>query len=103
MFDKLRWKLTLFNTAVTGFVMVCLVMLCLTLSEKNTRQQTFQNFTDTAYAVSSYLEIQDQISDIWLRQIQADPNLHIAVLDAGKPLFSMTLLPGNTELEQEYQ
>ena len=103
MFDKLRWKLTLFNTAVTGFVMVCLVVLCLTLSEKNTRQQTFQNFTDTAYAVSSYLEIQDQISDIWLRQIQADPNLHIAVLDAGKPLFSMTLLPENTELEQEYQ
>lgn len=103
MFDKLRWKLTLFNTAVTGFVMVCLVVLCLTLSEKNTRQQTLRNFTDTAYAVSSYLEVQDQVSDTWLRQMLSDPNLHISVMDAGKPLFSMTLIPRNTELEQEFQ
>ena len=103
MFDKLRWKLTLFNTAVTGFVMVCLVVLCLTLLEKNTRQQTLKNFTDTAYAVSSYLEVQDQVSDTWLKQVLSDPNLHISVLDAGKPLFSMTLIPGNTELEQEFQ
>ena len=103
MFDKLRWKLTLFNTAVTGFVMVCLVVLCLSLSEKNTRQQTLKNFTDTAYAVSSYLEVQDQVSDTWLRQMLSDPNLHISVMDAGKPLFSMTLIPGNTELEQEFQ
>ena len=103
MFDKLRWKLTLFNTAVTGFVMVCLVVLCLTLLEKNTRQQTLKNFTDTAYAVSSYLEVQDQVSDTWLKQVLSDPNLHISVLDVGKPLFSMTLIPGNTELEQEFQ
>lgn len=103
MFDKLRWKLTLFNTAVTGFVMVCLVVLCLTLSEKNTRQQTLRNFTDTAHAVSSYLEVQDQVSDTWLKQVLLDPNLHISVLDAGKPLFSMTLIPGNTGLEQEFQ
>ena len=103
MFDKLRWKLTLFNTAVTGFVMVCLVVLCLTLSEKNTRQQTLRNFTDTAHAVSSYLEVQDQVSDTWLRQMLSDQNLHISVLDAGKPLFSMTLLPGTGELKQEFQ
>lgn len=103
MFDKLRWKLTLFNTAVTGFVMVCLVVLCLTLSEKNTRQQTLRNFTDTAYAVSSYLEVQDQVSDTWLKQVLSDSNLHISVLDAGKPFFSMTLIPGNMELEQEFQ
>lgn len=103
MFDKLRWKLTLFNTAVTGFVMVCLVVLCLSLSEKNTRQQTLKNFTDTAYAVSSYLEVQDQVSDTWLQQMQSDPNLHISISDAGKPLFSMTLAPGNAGLTQEFQ
>lgn len=102
MFDKLRWKLTLFNTAVTGLVMVCLVVLCLTLSEKNTKQQTLKNFTDTAYAVSSYLEVQNQVSDTWLRQMQSDPNLHISISDAGKPLFSMTLAPGNSGLTQEF-
>lgn len=103
MFDKLRWKLTAFNTAVTGFVLVCLVLLCLGLSEKNTKAQTLRNFTDTAHAVSSYLEVQNQVSDTWLRKIEADPNIHISVLDAGKPLFSMTLLPETTDMEPEFQ
>lgn len=97
MFNKLRWKLTAFNTVITSAIMVCLVLLCLTFSEQNTKDQTLRNFTDTVYAVSSYLEVQDQISDTWLRQMEADPNIHISVLDAGKPLFSLTLSP-----EKEY-
>lgn len=89
MFDKLRWKLTAFNTAITGSILLCLVVLCLTLSEENIKNQTMGNFTDTCHAVSSYLEVQDQISDTWIRQMQSDPNLHISIFDAGRPLFSI--------------
>ena len=103
MFDKLRWKLTAFNTAITSAIMICLVLLCLSFSERNTKDQTLQNFTDTVYAVSSYLEVQSQISDSWLRQMEADPNIHISVLDAGKPLFSMTLSPEKEKLEPVFQ
>lgn len=103
MVDKLRWKLTAFNTAITGSILLCLVVLCLLLSEKNTEDQTLRNFADTARAVSSYLEVQDRISDTWLRQMEADPNIHISVLDAGKPLFSMTLSPENAQLEPVFQ
>lgn len=103
MFDKLRWKLTAFNTAITSGVMICLVLLCLSLSERNTKDQTYKNFTDTVYAVSSYLEVQNQISDDWLRQMEADPNVHISVLDAGMPLFSMTLSPEKEKLEPVFQ
>lgn len=103
MFDKLRWKLTAFNTAITSAIMICLVLLCLSLSERNTKDQTYKNFTDTVYAVSSYLEVQDQISDIWLRQMEADPNVHISVLDAGMPLFSMTLSREKEKLEPVFQ
>ena len=103
MFDKLRWKLTAFNTVITSGIMICLVLLCLSLSERNTKDQTYKNFTDTVYAVSSYLEVQNQISDDWLRQMEADPNVHISVLDAGMPLFSMTLSPEKEKLEPVFQ
>ena len=103
MFDKLRWKLTAFNSIITSGIMICLVLLCLSLSERNTKDQTYKNFTDTVYAVSSYLEVQNQISDEWLRQMEADPNVHIAVLDAGMPLFSMTLSPEKEKLEPVFQ
>ena len=103
MFDKLRWKLTAFNTVITSGIMICLVLLCLSLSERNTKDQTYKNFTDTVYAVSSYLEVQNQISDEWLRQMEADPNVHISVLDAGMPLFSMTLSPEKEKLEPIFQ
>ena len=103
MFDKLRWKLTAFNSVITSGIMICLVLLCLSLSERNTKDQTYKNFTDTVYAVSSYLEVQNQISDEWLRQMEADPNVHISVLDAGMPLFSMTLSPEKEKLEPVFQ
>lgn len=103
MFDKLRWKLTAFNTVITSGIMICLVLLCLSLSERNTKDQTYKNFTDTVYAVSSYLEVQNQISDDWLQQMEADPNVHISVLDAGMPLFSMTLSPEKEKLEPVFQ
>ena len=103
MFDKLRWRLTAFNSIITSGIMICLVLLCLSLSERNTKDQTYKNFTDTVYAVSSYLEVQNQISDDWLRQMEADPNVHISVLDAGMPLFSMTLSPEKEKLEPVFQ
>ena len=103
MFDKLRWKLTAFNSVITSGIMICLVLLCLSLSERNTKDQTYKNFTDTVYAVSSYLEVQNQISDEWLRQMEAEPNVHISVLDAGMPLFSMTLSPEKEKLEPVFQ
>ena len=103
MFDKLRCKLTAFNSIITSGIMICLVLLCLSLSERNTKDQTYKNFTDTVYAVSSYLEVQNQISDEWLRQMEADPNVHISVLDAGMPLFSMTLSPEKEKLEPVFQ
>ena len=103
MFDKLRWKLTAFNSIITSGIMICLVLLCLSLSERNTKDQTYKNFTDTVYAVSSYLEVQNQISDEWLRQMEADPNVHISVLDAGMPLFSMTLSLEKEKLEPVFQ
>lgn len=91
MLHKLRWKLTAFNTLVTGGILVCMVLLCLSLSERNTREQTLETFSDTVYGVRAYLQVQNQLSGTWLRQMEADPNVHLWVLDGGQPLFSTTL------------
>lgn len=103
MFHKLRWKLTAFNTAITGAILLCMTFLCLFISEENTRSQTRQNFSDDLHTVSSYLEAQSQISDTWLRQMEGDLDLHISIRDGGKPLFFMGLSAEKGQLAWEFQ
>lgn len=103
MVNKLRWKLTAFNTAITGAILLCMTFLCLFISEQNTRTQTFRNFTAQVSAVSSYLEVQNQISDSWLRQMEGNGNVHISIRDAGKPLFSMSLSSEKARLKPDFQ
>lgn len=103
MFHNLRWKLTAFNTAITGTILLCMTFLCLFISEENTRAQAYQNFIDEHNAVSSYLEVQSQISATWLRQMDSDPNTCISVRDAGIPLFSMGLSVEVGEMKDVFQ
>lgn len=103
MFRKLRWKLTAFNTAITGGILLGMMVLCLVLSEANTKEQTLRSVSDRAQVILTYLESQNPISSGQLRQLESDPNLHLYLLDGGKPLFSMTLSPEKTELTAIFQ
>ena len=103
MFDKLRWKLTVFNTAITGAILLCMTLVCLLISEQNTRTQTYQYFMDEHNTVASYLEVQSQISATWLRQIDTDPAASISIRDAGMPLFSMGLSSENRQMDESFQ
>lgn len=103
MFRSLRWKLTAFNTTITGTILLCMTFLCLFISEENTRTQTYQNFIDEHNAVSSYLEVQSQISATWLRQMDSDPDTCISIRDAGIPLFSMGLSAEVGEMKEVFQ
>ena len=103
MFHNLRWKLTAFNTAITGTILLCMTFLCLFISEENTRAQAYQNFIDEHNTVFSYLEVQSQISATWLRQMDSDPNTCISVRDAGIPLFSMGLSVEVGEMKDVFQ
>ena len=103
MVDKLRWKLTAFNTAITGAILLCMTLVCLLISEQNTRTQTYQNFIDEHNTVASYLEVQSQISATWLRQMDADPAASISIRDAGMPLFSLGLSSENRQMKELFQ
>ena len=103
MFDRLRWKLTAFNTVITGTILLSMTLLCLFISERNTRAQTFQNFSDDLGTVSSYLSMQNQLSATWLRQMESSGHTYISIRDDAVPLFSMGLSSATDRLAREFQ
>ena len=103
MFHKLRWKLTAFNTAITGGILLGMMVLCLVLSETNIKEQTLRSVSDRAQVILTYLESQSPLSSVQLRQLESGPNLHLYLLDGGKPLFSMTLSPEKAEMTALFQ
>ena len=103
MIKHLRWKLTAFNTVITGTILVGMTLLCLFISERNTRAQTFQNFSGNLSTVSSYLGVQNQLSATWLRQMESSGRFCISIQDGGTPLFSMGLSAERNNLAPEFQ
>lgn len=103
MIKHLRWKLTAFNTAITGAILVGMTLLCLFISERNTRAQTFQNFSGNLSTVSSYLGERNQLSATWLRQMESSGRFCISIQDGGTPLFSMGLSAERNNLAPEFQ
>lgn len=103
MIKHLRWKLTAFNTVITGAILVGMTLLCLFISERNTRAQTFQNFSGNLSTVSSYLGERNQLSATWLRQMESSGRFCISIKDGGTPLFSMGLSAERNNLAPEFQ
>ena len=103
MGNRLRWKLTAFNTVITGAILLGMTLLCLFISERNTRAQTFQNFSGNLSTVSSYLEVQNQLSDTWMRQMESSGRFSLSIQDGGTPLFSMGLSAERNNLAPEFQ
>lgn len=101
MIRRLRWKLTAFNTAITGAILLGMTLLCLFVSERDTREQAFQSFSGSVNTASAYLQSQDQLSITWLRQMESGSGCLIAIQDGGNPLFSMGLSWRHRELEPE--
>lgn len=103
MVNRLRWKLTAFNTVITGAILLGMTLLCLLISERNTRAQTYQNFSGNLSTVSSYLGVQNQLSATWLRQMESSGRFSISIQDGGTPLFSMGLSAERNNLAPEFQ
>ena len=101
MIGSVRGKLTAFNTAVTAVILLAMTLLCLFVSEQDTRQQTLQNFHNYLNTLTSYLTSQDTMSSQWLRQVEGTGNVAISISDNGKPLFS--LRHGQGELSGQFQ
>ncbi len=100
MIGTLRGKLTAFNTAVTSVILLAMTLLCLFVSERDTRAKTYQNFTSYMSTITAYLSSQEYLSSGWLNQMESAGNVSISICDGGKPLFSMRLSP--EDLSEQY-
>ena len=103
MIKHLRWKLTVFNTSITGAILLGMTLLCLFVSEKNTRINAFQSFSSNLSTVSAHLNGQDRMSVTWLRQMESAGHVCISIRDGGTPLFSMGLSADQARLAPEFQ
>ena len=103
MIRRLRWKLTLFNTAITGAILLAVTLLSVYVSERDIRERTEQTFSDTFSTVSAYLTSQERIPVEWLRQVENTGNVCISIRDGGTPLFSMGLSREREGYEAEFQ
>ncbi len=101
MIKTLRGRLTAFNTAITGVILIAMTLFCLYVSEQDTRERAMQSFDSYMHTVSSYLSNQSAVSSDWLRQVESAGNISISIYDGGKPLYSMQ--HANHDLERQFQ
>lgn len=98
---RLRAKLTAFNTLITGGIVLCMTVLCLRISEQSVRAEVFRNFESQFATATAYLQGQEQVRMLWLEQLEASGNMHIAVTDGDFPLFSVGFDPARSDRTAE--
>lgn len=102
MIKGLRRKLTAFNTAITGAILLGMTLLCLFVSERDTYARTFQSFSDNLSTASAYVEGQNRLSVTWLQKMEGGGRCYIAIRDGESPLFSTALSSQRSRLEPEF-
>lgn len=100
---SLRLRLTLFNTAITGAVLVSLTVLCLFASERNMKDNAFQSFQNNMNRVCNYLDEEDQVKLSWLRQMEETDGTIISIQDQGRALFSAGFYNNQENAAQNFQ
>ncbi len=103
MIKHLRWRLTCFNTLITGAVLLSMTFLCLFVSEQNIRENAFESFRTNMNHVCSYLREENQVSLSWLHRMESGEGTLISILDGGKPLFSTGFYEHQEEAEADFR
>lgn len=103
MIKGLRRKLTVFNTVITGAILLGMTLLCLFVSERDTYARAFQSFSDNLATASAYLEGQNRLSVTWLQKMEGGGRIFISIRDGDNPLFSTALSSQRSQLEPEFQ
>ena len=91
---RLRVRLTLLCTALTGAVLVAMALTALTLAEGQLRVSADATFQSNINAVVAKLQTDRVVSSTWLAQTEAADRLILSITDAGTPLrFSGSWTP----------
>lgn len=83
---RLRGRLTLLCTALTGAVLLAMALVALALAEGQIRRGAEATFQSNLNAVSAKLQTDRVVSATWLAQTEAADRLILSISDAGTPL-----------------
>jgi len=86
MFKKLHFQLTLISTLITGFIVVVMTCLCLTISEHSLYQSQYLDFVNRITAIQVYLQTQTSLSTEWLAQTENNGQIILYIEDNGNPI-----------------
>ena len=103
MINRLRWKLTAFNSMITGLILLSMTLLCLFVSERDTRARAFQAFSGTLGTITTYLEGQNHLSLSWQQQMESAGGVYISIREGSTPLYSANLSPTRNRLAPEFR
>lgn len=100
MFQKLHIRLTLFCTFICGMILIFMSLICLSVSEKESRKRHFSDFRINISMLVNHLESQNVVSYTWLSQFCTDTHFELDILDNGSRLVFDALNP--TSLDEDY-
>jgi signal transduction histidine kinase len=96
MFKKLHFQLTLISTLITGFIVVVMTCLCLTISEHSLYQSQYLDFVNRITAIQVYLQTQTSLSTQWLAQTENNGQMILYIEDNGNPIAYQNQKPDST-------
>ncbi len=87
MLKKLRLRLTLLATLLTGGVLLVMTLLALSISEKGLRTSSENAFQSNLNSIIVKLQNDQVVASSWLAQMEASEGLVISISDSGSPLY----------------
>lgn len=85
MLKRLRLRLTLLATVLTGGVLLIMTLLALSISEKGLRTSSENAFQSNLNSIIVKLQNDQVVASSWLAQMETSEDLIITISDSGSP------------------
>lgn len=96
MYKSLRNKLVLLYSISTGLILISVMIILLTVTEKNQKEDWLETFDTHGNTIISKLQLENTVKHSWLSQMETDYKLIIHIEDNGTPIIFRGVLRSPT-------
>lgn len=97
MYKSLRNKLVLLYTISTGLILITVMIIILTTTERELEDKRLEAFVNHGNTIISKLQTENKVKHSWLSQLEAEYNLLIQIEDNGSPISFKGVLRSQTD------
>lgn len=97
MYKSLRNKLVLLYSVSTGLILIIVMIIMLTVTEKNQKEDWLDTFESHGNTMISKLQLENTVKHSWLSQMETDNKLLIHIEDNGTPIIFRGVLRSPTD------